>query len=245
MSADWYVGIRSFCDYWRHAPTLQQTFKALEDEFNAENDACVDAAKAMVECACRLLVDELDDPIAPVKPKDENPDFGKWLAAAVRVLHLDQVRDEAFKKLISQYHKLGTTLGDLRNKAGTMSHGKDGFIAKLSAHQRRASVLAADAIISFLHEAYIERQPELIRTREPYERFTDANKLIDDNVAVAAAESEFDAAVDISIVLPNDDAINLTIEASRLLFEFDREAYVAALLACREATAVGDQGDES
>jgi hypothetical protein len=164
VSADWYVGIRSFCDHWHHAPTLQQTFKALEDEFSANNDACVDAAKAMVECACRVLIDELDNPVAPLKPVKESPDFGEWLAAAVRVLNLDQVRDESFKKLISQYYKLGTTLGDLRNKAGTISHGKDGFIAKLSLHQRRAAVLAADSIISFLHEAYLERQPELVRT---------------------------------------------------------------------------------
>lgn len=52
MSADWYPGIRAFCTHWKHAPMLQQTFETLEREFDDENDACIDAAKGLVECAC-------------------------------------------------------------------------------------------------------------------------------------------------------------------------------------------------
>lgn len=48
MSADWYPGIRTFCTHWNHAPMLQQTFEALEREFNENSDACIDAAKAIV-----------------------------------------------------------------------------------------------------------------------------------------------------------------------------------------------------
>lgn len=214
---------------------LQQTFNTLEQEFASDNDACIDAAKAIVECACRVILLNLDDPNSPLTPPEQNPDFGAWLSSAVRVLQLDQVRDASFRKLISQYHKLATSLGDLRNNAGAVSHGKDGFLLKLSVHQRRAALLAADAIIMFLHEAYLEHEPELVRTREPYERFTRINALIDRNVGVAALESEFDVAVDIAISLPNGDVITLSIEASRLLFEFDRDAYVAALIASREA----------
>jgi len=217
---------------------LQQTLDALEREFQSDNDACIDAAKAMVECACRVILDNLDDPVSPVTPPQQNPDFGAWLSAAVRVLKLDQVRDTSFRKLISQYHRLATTLGDLRNNAGSVSHGRDGFLLKLSVHQRRAALLAADAIVTFLHEAYLEQEPELVRTREPYDRFARTNSLIDRNVAVAALESEEEAAVDIAVHLPNDDVITLTVEVSRLLFEFDRDAYVAALIACREVEPV-------
>ena len=95
----------------------------------------------------------------------------------------------------------------------------------------------------FLHEAYLEHEPELVRTREPYERFARMNALIDHNVGIAALESEFEAAVDIAISLPNDDVITLTVEASRLLFEFDRDAYVAALIASREADAESKNSD--
>lgn len=237
MSDSWYPGIKSFCQHWHSAPMLQQTLDTLEREFQSDNDACIDAAKAMVECACRVILGNLDDPAAPSTPREQNPDFGAWLSAAVRALKLDQVRDASFRKLISQYYKLATTLGDLRNNAGSVSHGRDGFLLKLSLHQRRAALLAADAIVMFLHEAYLEQEPELVRTREPYERFTRINALIDRNVGVAALESEYEAAVDIAVSLPNDDVITLTIEVSRLLFEFDRDAYVAALIACREVNS--------
>ena len=236
MSADWYSGIRDFCEHWRDAPTLQQTLETLQKEFEAENDACVDAAKALVECACRVIIENLDDPTSPLKPAEENPAFGKWVSAAVRVLDLDQVRDTSFQKLISQYHKLTTALGDLRNNAGTVSHGKDGFIEKLSRHQRRSAVLAADAIVTFLHEAYLQREPELVRSREPYIRFTQANALIDSSVGLSAVEDEETATVLVDIHLPNGDSIPLAVEASRLLYEFDREAYIVALLAAKEAS---------
>jgi predicted RNA methylase len=80
---------------------LQQTFEALEREFNENSDACIDAAKAVVECACRIIIANLDNPTSPVKPVEENPPFGAWVSAAVRVLELSEIRDDAFKKLIS------------------------------------------------------------------------------------------------------------------------------------------------
>ena len=244
MSESWYPGIKAFCHHWHHAPMLQQTLETLEREFQSDNDACIDAAKAIVECACRVILVNLDDPTSPLTPAEQNPDFGAWLSSAVRVLKLDQVRDSSFRKLISQYHKLATSLGDLRNNSGSVSHGRDGFLLKLSMHQRRAALLAADAIVTFLHEAYLEQEPELVRTREPYDRFVRLNALIDRNVGVAALESQFGAAVDIVVSLPNDDVITLTIEVSRLLFEFDRDAYVAAIIASREADVEAVEDDD-
>jgi hypothetical protein len=214
---------------------LQQTLQALVQTFDEDNDACIDAAKALVESACRVIIDNLDDPSNPVKPTEANPSFGRWMSAAVRALGLGQERDESFKKLISQYHSLTTALGDLRKTAGMLSHGRDGFINKLSKHQRRAAILAADAIISFLHEAYLEHGPELVRTLEPYERFDRSNRLIDSRIRVDAQGDDEFVLVLVDIDLPSSDTISIAVEPSRLLFEFDREAYVAALLACREA----------
>ena len=236
MSADWYPGIREFCEHWRHAPMLQQTFAALEREFADDNDACIDAAKAMVECTCRIIIENLDAPASPLKPKEQHPDFGAWMSAAVRVLKLSEIRDEAFKKLISQYYKLTTTLGDLRNKAGSVSHGKDGFISKLSIHQRRASLLAADAIVTFLHEAYLEREPDPVLTLEPFGRFAESNAIIDEHTAIVV-EADEDAFLQARVLLPYDEEITLTVEPSRLLFGVDREAYKLALNACRDAAA--------
>ena len=235
MSVDWTPGIRAFCTHWSHAAMLQQTFETLESEFERDSDACIDAAKGLVECACRVLLVNLDDPASPHTPKSASPNFGEWLSASVRVLELGDVRDESFKKLVSQYYKLTTTLDDLRNKAGSTSHGKDGFIAKLSAHQRRASVLAADAIITFLHEAYLEREPDPVLTLEPFERFSKGNALIDGHSSLVA-EADQEGGLSVTVHLPNKEEIRLAVNPSQLLFGIDREAYKLALNTCREAT---------
>jgi hypothetical protein len=225
---------------------LQHTFEALEREFAENSDACIDAAKALVECACRVIVDNLDNPVSPVKPPGDNPDFGAWVSSAVRVLELSEVRDDSFKKLISQHHKLTTALGDLRNKAGTVSHGKDGFITKLSTHHRRAALLAADAIVTFLHEAYLERELDAVLSKEPYEKFKATNDTID-AFAGLRAEMDDDGVPHLFIVLPGPhprEEIELATAVSQILFEIDREAYKLVLNACLEAKAAAPQAAE-
>lgn len=243
MSPDWYPGIKEFCAYWREASMLQETFGALEASFEQDNDACIDSAKAMVEVACRIIVDDILAPGDAGYPHGDNPDFGDWLSGAVRALKLGDIRHERFKKLISAHHKLTAALGDLRNAAGPVSHGKEGFIAKLSDHHRRAAVLSADALITFLHAAYLESEPNILRTHQPYERFEDLNALIDAHVVVAATPTE-DGTLEVRLRLPGDDEIVLDIEPSRILFQIDREAYRQALNAAREAQATTpDEGE--
>jgi hypothetical protein len=240
MSADWYPGIKAFCAHWKHAPMLQQTFETLEREFADGNDACIDAAKGLVECACRVLIEELDNPLSPQKPEGSDTPLGQLVGVATRLLDLGTVRHRAFSDLIKQHNKLTETLRVLRNEAGTVSHGKDGFLAKLSVHHRRSAMLAADAIITFLHEAYLEREPDPIRTLEPYERFQAANAMIDDFAAIRSEGSD-DGLLNIVVLLPGGDEVPLTIETSRLLFGVDREAYKLVLNACREAKANAPQ----
>lgn len=243
MSADWYPGIKAFCAHWRHAPMLQQTFETLEREFADGNDACIDAAKGFVECACRLLIEELDDPISPKKPTASDTALSELVGLATRMLDLGTVRHRAFSDLIKQHNKLTDTLRVLRNEAGTVSHGKDGFIAKLSAHHRRSALLAADAIVTFLHEAYLEREPDPVRTFEPYERFEASNAIIDE-FATLRAELDEEGLFRAVVVLPEGEEVPLAIETSRLLFGVDREAYKLVLNSCREAKAALPQDAE-
>jgi hypothetical protein len=243
MSADWYPGLRAFCTHWKHAPMLQQTFETLEREFADENDACIDAAKGLVECACRVLIEELDDPLSPTKPAAGDTPLGHLVGLATRLLNLGAVRHRAFSDLIKQHNKLTETLRVLRNEAGTVSHGKDGFIAKLSAHHRRSALLAADAIVTFLHEAYLEREPDPIRTLEPFERFAVSNAIIDEFTTVRA-EMDENGLLRAVVVLPDGEEVPLAIEVSRLLFGIDREAYKLVLNACREAKAAAPQDAE-
>ena len=243
MSADWYPGIRAFCTHWKHAPMLQQTFATLEREFTDENDACIDAAKGLVECACRVLIEELDDPLAPLKPEATYTPLGHLVGVATRLLDLGAVRHRAFSDLIKQHNKLTETLRVLRNEAGTVSHGKDGFIAKLSAHHRRSAMLAADAIVTFLHEAYLEREPDPVRTFEPYERFVASSAIIDE-LASLRGETDDEGFLHVIVGLPGGEEVPLAIEPSRLLFGVDREAYKLVLNACREAKAAAPQDAE-
>ena len=236
MSADWYPCIQAFCSHWRHAPMLQQTLDTLEREFADDSDASIDASKALVECACRLLVEELDDPAAPLKPAKSDIPLAELLGLATRMLDLGEVRDRAFATLIKEHNRLADALRVLRNEAGIVSHGKDGFIRKLSVHHRRVALLAADAIVTFLHEAYLERDPDPVLTLEPFERFAKSNATIDEYAAIIA-EADEDGILRARVLLPNDEEISLSVEPSRLLFGVDREAYKLALNACRDAAA--------
>ncbi|MGZ8521456.1 MAG: abortive infection family protein [Candidatus Binatia bacterium] len=236
MTISWYPAIHECCAYWSDAPMLQQTFEALERNFNDGNDACIDCAKSIVEVVCRVIIEELDDPASPLKPAEESPDFGKWVSAAVRILKLGDVRHTSFQKLISQHHKLTTTLGTLRNDAGPVSHGKDGFIERLSTYHQRAAVLSADAIVAFLHQAYLEAEPNLARTREPYERFREQNALIDSWCVFTEQEIDDEGLLAVTIQLPNDaESLNIETTPSQFLFYLDRAGYIEALNTARSA----------
>jgi hypothetical protein len=245
IGTDWYPAIRECCGHWPDAPMLQQTFDALEKSFSADNDACIDSAKCIVEVICQIIVDELDSPALEIRPKETNPSFGVWVAAAVRALKLGDVRNAAFQRLISQHHRLTTTLGDLRNDAGPVSHGKDGFIEKLSIYHRRAAVLSADAIVAFLHQAYREAELNLLRTREPYERFPVQNGLIDKWCRYNVAEIADDGSLAVRVALPGDERIEMQATPSEFLFQFDRTAYIEALNAARSAEASGPMSEET
>ena len=236
MTEAWYPGIKIFCSHWYHAPMLQQTLGTMEQEFADGKDACIDAAKAIVECCCRILIEELDDPAAPLKPKGTDVPLAELLGLATRLLGLGEVRDRAFTNLIREHNRLSDALRVLRNEAGTVSHGKDGFVKKLSAHHRRAAMLAADAIITFLHEAYLEREPDPVRTLEPFERFSASSALIDKYSSIDVETDDY-GFLQARVALPSGDEISLAITPSELLFGVDREAYKLALNACKEAAS--------
>lgn len=246
MTLDWCPGIREACAHWRDAPMLQQTFEALERNLEQNNDACIDCAKTIVEVVCRVVVESFHTPQTPLKPTQETPSLSDWLTAAIRALKLGDVRDEKFKKLVSSHHRLADALNELRNKAGPASHGKDPYLERLAEHHRRSAVLAADAIVAFLHKAYLDAQLDPISSREPWERFAADNALIDAHVGLAV-DAEDGGAPTLRFLLPGGDELPINIEVSRLLYLLDRDAYVEALNAARGAAAsavepVGQQG---
>ncbi|WP_165680796.1 abortive infection family protein [Metapseudomonas otitidis] len=235
MTLDWCPGIRQACAHWRDAPMLQQTFEALEHNLEQNNDACIDCAKTIVEVVCRVVVESFHTLQAPLKPVQETPTLSDWLTAAIRALKLGDVRDDRFRKLVSSHHKLADALNDLRNKAGPASHGKDPYLERLAEHHRRSAVLAADAIVAFLHQAYLDAQLNPASSREPWERFALDNELIDALVGLAVDTEDGAAAPTLRFLLPGGDELPINIEVSRLLYQLDRDAYVEALNAARGA----------
>lgn len=246
MTLDWYPGIREACGHWRDAPMLQHTFEALQSSLESDSDASIDAAKGLVECVCRVVIDQLDDPAAPLKPRDEAP-ITQWVSVAIRLLRPSEVRDRQFADLIKHHNGLAESLRVLRNDAGPLSHGKDGFIQTLTVYHRRAAILAADALVAFLHRAYLDAQLDPISSREPWERFAENNALIDAHVGLSVGAEDGDAPT-LRFLLPGGDELPISIQVSRLLYQLDRDAYVEALNAARGATvpAVGsveEQGE--
>jgi hypothetical protein len=222
---------------------LLQTFEVLERTLEQDNDTCIDCAKTVVEVTCRVIVESFHTAREPLKPTHETPSLSDWLSAAVRALKLGDVRDEKFKKLVSSHHKLGDALNELRNKAGPASHGRDPYLERLAIHHRRTAVLAADAIVAFLHQAYLDSQLDPTSSREPWERFEEANTLIDTNVGLEIEFEDGDLPT-LKFLLPGGDELPIKIEVSRLLYQLDRDAYVEALNAARGAVApVAEQVD--
>lgn len=248
MTVDWCPGIREACAHWRDAPMLQHTFAALQTSLESNSDASVDAAKGLVECFCRVVIDQLDDPQSPLKPQKSDVPITTWVSVATRVLKLGDVRHRKFADLIKHHNGLAESLRDLRNTAGPLSHGKDGFILTLTAYHRRAAILAADAIVTFLHKAYLEAQLDPTRSREPWERFAEENTLIDAYVGLAVDAENGDSPT-LRFLLPGGDELPINIEVSRLLYQLDRDAYVEALNAARGAVLpivepVEEQGEQ-
>jgi hypothetical protein len=237
MMLDWCPSIRQACNHWRDAPMLQQTFEAMVRNFEQNNDACIDCAKTVVEVVCRIVVDGFHNQKAPLKPVQENPSLSLWLSSAIRALKLGDVRDDRFQKLVSSHYKLADALNDLRNKAGPASHGKDPYLERLAEHHRRSAVLAADAIVAFLYNSYIEARLDPVNSREPWECFAKENMLIDAYVRLAVDLGDDNGPPTLRFLLPYGDELPINIEVSRLLYELDRTAYVEALNAARGAQA--------
>lgn len=244
--SDWYPAIRECCAYWDGAAMLHQTFESFESDFENENDACIDSAKSIVESVCRIIVEELDDPNDPKKPDEASPNFSKWVSCAVRVLKLGRTADEHVRDLITAHNKLADALGKLRNECGPVSHGRPAFLDRLSQHHRRAAVLAADAIVALLHQAYLKAEWNLARTREPYERFGTQHEVLDAHCVFESAEIDEEGQLNVSVALPaGADPIFLEALPSQFLFHLDRPAYIEALNAALTArTAAGDFSDE-
>lgn len=231
---------------WPDAPTLTRCYEALDACFNGNAHGLVEHVKSFVESVCLTIMGEFRAAMPSAQPSTT-----ELLTAALRPLGLQNSRGASKLDLVlSGFNKLADGLTAIRNEAGSVAHGKDGFLDAIAADHARAFLHAGDAILGILLNAFEGKQPDLIATREPYESFPHLNERIDRAVSVEARidEDEDRPIVVLSVATgPRREAIELRVEPSRLLYGIDREAYVEVLKTAESALveAVADEESEA
>jgi hypothetical protein len=120
--------------------------------------------------------------------------------------------------------------------------GQLGFEAELflAADKLRGNLEPSEykhVVLGLLHQAYLEADLDLVQTREPHERFMAWHEVIDRQVAVSSVDGNGDGGITLIFRLPEAEEIPLTGEPSRLLFQLDRQAYIAAFEVAKQADA--------
>jgi hypothetical protein len=213
---------------WPDAPTLATCCETLGTCFDGNAHGMVEQVKAFVESVCLTIIGEFREPMP-----SSTPSTTELLVAALSPLGLRNSKGASkLDKVLSGFNRLADALTEMRNENGPIAHGKDAFLDGVTADHARAFVHAGDAILSVLLNAFEGKQPDLTVTREPYESFPHLNDRIDRAVSVQVLvdESTDRAVVVFSVATgPQDEAIELRVEPSRLLYGIDREAYIEVL----------------
>lgn len=213
---------------WPEAPTLVKCCNALSACFDGNAHGMVEHVKAFIESVCLTIMGEFREPMPSSTPSTTD-----LLVAALSPLGLRNSKGASkLDKVLSGFNRLADALTEMRNENGPIAHGKDAFLDGVTADHARAFVHAGDAILGVLLNAFEGKQPDLTVTREPYESFPHLNDRIDRAVSVQARidESNDRPVVVFSVATgPEDEAIELRVEPSRLLYGIDRAAYIEVL----------------
>ena len=171
---------------WPEATALSQCHEALTACFDGNAHGMVEHVKSFIESVCITILYEFGESM----PSD-TPSATELLVAALRPLGLHNTKGASkLDKVLSGFNKLTDTLTEMRNDHGAVAHGKDGFLDVVTADHARAFLHAGDAILSVLLNALEGKQPDLMVTREPDERFQHLNERIDRAVSLEARVDE-------------------------------------------------------
>ena len=229
---------RAACERWPHAPNLQQHYMDLARTWEAEGSSVIELTKSFLEAVCWTVIREL----GATPPDSARPTTTELLSCVLDALGLRNQRGVGpLGKVISGHNKLAEGLNELRNQDGSVAHGRDGFLDAISSRHARVYLLSADSVITLILSAYDGKEPNLLTTREPPDRFRHLNKRIDED-CVLDAEVDMEEGVLVVRVLASaqtpDEAIELRVPPSELLYHLDRQAYLSVLEALREVPSV-------
>lgn len=227
---------------WQDAPTLSECHNALSECFNGKAHGMVEHVKSFIESVCVTILGEFREPIPSATPSSTD-----LLVAALRPLGLQNTKGASkLDKVLSGFNRLTDALAEMRNEHGAVAHGKDAFVDTVTSDHARAFLYTGDAILSVLLNALEGKEPDLNVTREPYERFRHLNDRIDSAVGV---DARIDEEGDRSFVVfaistgPPNEAIEIRVEPSRLLYGIDRAAYIEVLKTTAAVVAVTPESE--
>ena len=231
---------RRASERWPDAPTLSRSYEALSACFDGNAHGMVEHIKSFIESVCVTILGEFGEPIP-----SSSPSATDLLVAALRPLGLQNTKGASLlDKVLSGFNKLTDALTEMRNDHGAVAHGKDAFLDAVTTDHARAFLHAGDAILSVLLNALEGKQPDLTLTREPYENFPHLNERIDRAVGMEVrVDEDGDRPIVVFAVATGtrDEAIEIRVEPSRLLYGIDRSAYVEVL---KTAAAVVAETEE-
>jgi hypothetical protein len=226
-------------DRWRDAPTLACHYDTVEEAYGGSGQSLIECVKSYIECVCRTIIADYGGAV------DSNASTTELLVAALDRLGLRNSRGASrFDRVLSAHNKLADALSEARNHDAPIAHGKDGFLDALASHHVRLYLLTGDTILSLLLGALDGSEPNLVHTREPYERFGHFNSAIDSIVGVKA-DVDDDGVVVLEFRTPVlSEGLKLRIEPSRLLYGIDRGAYVEVLESLPSTFEIEEGADE-
>ena len=225
---------RAACERWPDAQNLQQHYRDLARTWEEEGSSVIELVKSFLESVCWTVLKELGAPA----PETSTPTTTELLSYVLNALGLRNQRGVGpLGKVISGHKKLAEGLNELRNQDGSVAHGKDGFLDAISGRHARVYLLSADAVVNLIISAYDGKEPNLLTTREPPDRFRHLNERIDSGCALDAEVDMEDGALVVRVragAQPPEEAIELRVPPSELLYHLDRQAYLSVLEALRE-----------
>jgi hypothetical protein len=215
-------------DRWPQAQALAQHSDAIYACVSGNRHGVVEYVKSFIECVCATILGEFGERLP-----SSNPGSTELLGAALRALGFQNSRGASkLDSVLSGFNRLSDALNEMRNENGPVAHGRDGFLDAMEEDHARAYLHTGDAIVGLLMNALEGKQPNLLVTREPYERFKHLCERIDRSVGVEASVDQEGAGPILVVSLTvggREEAIQLRIEPSRLLYGLDRTAFLGVL----------------
>ncbi|RDV38732.1 hypothetical protein DV096_07960 [Bradymonadaceae bacterium TMQ3] len=220
------------CQRWPDSPLLKRQEANLRECLSNESHGLVEHIKSFIECVCLTTIHDFGK-----EPEKENPSLTDLLICALDVVgYHHSRRPRHLGRMLSAFNKLANALSDMRNYEGETAHGKDAFDEIISEDYARAFLFAGDAILALLLNALDAKTPNLATTRQPYERFAHFNKRIDEAINIDPGFDETGDRPTLILSFTTNslyDPIEITVNASQLLYHIDREAYIEILNSLR------------